>query len=258
MIVTNVNISQQTVDEFKKALDRYADFRSTAEGGNKTYSYCLNRAAKDVAARAAQFTHHADSNELRNLLGMPPLTVRTNKKTGQKSVVRPRARYTADASRILWIRMNRAKKISRRAYSPEDWHKKVKEFVGRTLRSVNFMRSGWLHSFRELSRRVKESSGISNNEAFGRRSIDERGEFAVHEYDPKLGEAFPAHIEGEELVVEIANKAVNHRSKTSWSEGLGKHGRQGLEKAMAFKANDMLTWLEDAHDNGALPRAGFK
>lgn len=248
MVACNVTLNQQDIDDFNRALEVYAGIRVTDVGGNKTFAYALNRTAKDVAYRAAQFTHKADANALRTMLGQSAVSTRVSKKTGKTYAVRGKARPTNDAGAVLARRMTKAGKNLRKRFTHEEWQEIVRKFVGRTLRSVNFMRAGWLHSARELARRVHEPSGISSSEAFGRRSIDERGEFAVHAYDPKLGEVEPSHLEGDVIVVEIANKAVNPRNKTSWSLGLGLHCAKGLERALAFKANDMLKYVEDVAD----------
>lgn len=231
MVVCNANLNRQDVDDFVAAIERYAGVRVSEEGGNRTFAYALNRTAKDVAYRAAQFTYHADKAQVRAMLDQAPK--------------RGKAKHTSAAAAILAARMTRRGKNPRKFYGHADWVEKVRKFAGRTIRSINFMRAGWLHSARTLARKVHESSGISGSEAFGRRQIDERGEFAKHAYDPALGFCDVAHDEGDVIVVEIANHAVNPRNKTSWSLGLGLHGAVGLSKALAYKAADMLKYIED-------------
>jgi hypothetical protein len=251
MVICNVNLNRADTDAFVKALEAYAGVRATAEGGSKTFGYALNRTAKDVAFLAAKHTHRANASQLRTMLGQSQGSVRTSKKTGRQYVVRPKAKATNDAGAVLASRMALRGKNPRFFYTHDAWVEKVRKFVGRTLRSVNFMRSGWLHSARTLARLVKEQSAVSSQEAFGRRSIDERGEFAVNAYDQNLGECYPAHSEGNEIVVEIANKSVNPRNATSWSKGLGLYGAAGLERAMSEKAADMMVYVEDVANQRA-------
>ncbi len=243
----NIEIDQSTVTRFFGALDQYVEYRHEEEG--KGFGYLMNRTAQNVAGWAAHFTHRASDSALRQMLGQPALALRTSKKTGNIYRVKAPARTTNDAGRILAARMRRAGKNPQR-YSAPEWQEKVRKFVGRTLRSTNFMRSGWIRSYRELTMKVHQSAEIDMSAAFGRRNEDERGEFAKHAY-PALGGAFPAQPSPEGVTVEIFNTAVNPRNRTSWTKGLEKYGRIGLERALAFKTDDMLKYLDQELDRRA-------
>src|SRR5579862_7819214 len=58
MFQANVSLDESSLESFIDALVDYASSRNKEHG--KSYEYALNRSAKDVAARAAQFTYHAD------------------------------------------------------------------------------------------------------------------------------------------------------------------------------------------------------
>ena len=243
-LASNVTLNQRDVDEFIRALEGYANYRKT-----KTYHYIINRVAKDVAAWAAHYTHRASDTALRAMLGQPAVQMKFSKRTGTMRRVKSRARHTNDAAAILAARLWKAG-VSPRVYDSAQWHTKVKMFVGRTLASINFMRSGWLPAFKRLQQVVHVSSGISVKAAFGRSKEDERGIYARHAYGP-LGEAIPAREMPYGLAVEIANESVNPRNTTSWSGGLGKYGPIGLEQALSKKAVDMATWVEEQMDKDA-------
>jgi len=240
MFTSNIQLDQRDVDDFCKSLDAYADTRQ-----EKSYHYIINRVGKDVAARAAQFTHHADDAKLRAMFGQPAREM--NPKTGR--LRKGKVKHTNDAGAILAKRMARAGKNAR-SYTSADWHETVRKFVARTLSSINFMRAGWLPAFNTLSLSAKVTSGISRGAAFGRTQIDVR-KFPKNSY-PEIGGAIPARDMGDGTIAcEIWNAAVNPRSKTSWSGGLGKYGVMGLEKALAFKSDDMAQWVEQEQDKRA-------
>lgn len=227
--IANVELDERTVKDFYEALDAYADVRRDS----RDFEYCLNRAAKDVAFRAAQLTHHAAVGDLRSMLGQ-----------GAKGC---KSKATTAAAAILAARMTKAGKNPRKMYDSATWDEKVRKFVGRTLASVNFMRSGWLPAARELQGLVRESSG-SVEKCFGRTEIDERGEFAKHAY-PVIGGVLPARpVSSDNVAVELWNESTNPRSSTTWSKGLGKYGVEGLNAALASKAQDMWEYVAKALD----------
>lgn len=226
----NCVLDDRVTENFYQALDRYADERANQTPA-RSYNYCLNRAAKDVAFRAAQFTHHAAIGDLRSMLG--------------QAARKGKARATGAAGAILAARMARAGKSARKVPAAA-FQELVRKFVGRTLSSVNFMRSGWLPAAKQLQSLVRESSGVSVSAAFGRTTEDERGEFAKHVYG-SIGGVIPARAVGSDtLAVEIWNDSVNPRNATSWGKGLGKYGVQGLEAALADKAADLDNYVEAA------------
>lgn len=241
----NISINEASVRDFFSALDAYVDYRHEEEG--KGFHYCLNRTAQNVAGWAAHYTHRADVNKLRAMLGQPVISGKTASGRPRRRV----ARATPQASRILAIRMTKRGKNPRRiGYTHEQWQEIVRKFVGRTIRSVNFMRAGWLPAYRELTRKMHQAAELDRNAAFGRRQIDERGEFAKHKY-PTIGGCLPAYEASDGLCVEIFNQAVNPRNRTSWSEGLERYGRTGLERALNYKAGDMLLYLQKEMDRKA-------
>jgi hypothetical protein len=128
-------------------------------------------------------------------------------------------------------------------FSSAEWAEKVRVFIANTIRSVNFMRSGWLpaaKAFDKVCAEGKESTLTS----FGRSELDERvSNPKSHDYE--MGNAITAHWQGDTVVAIARNRAVNPRNKTSWSLGLGKYGVKGLQDAIAYKAADMVKWLAD-------------
>lgn len=232
----NVVIDESALRNFFRALDDYADYRVEKDG--KSYHYALNRTAQNVAGWAAHYTHHADYNQLRAMLDQAERKV--SPKTGRPMKVRATA--TTAAGRVLAARMIKAGK-NPRAYDRDKWREKVRLFVGRTLRSINFMRSGWLPAYQELTLRVHQSAEVDRFMAFGRRQVDERGQYGKYAYSD-IGGAAAAHAAYSGLMAELWNRAVNPRNGTSWTQGLGKYGRMGLDRALVFKAHDMYVYIE--------------
>lgn len=219
----NIDFDKRLERDFLNALERYADHRS-----NKSLHYILNRVGKDVAGRAAQFTHRAEKDALRRMLGQ-------GASGGQRGF-----KTTTVAAKILARRIRRS---GHRVPPKGVWEEVVRQFVGRTVASANFMRAGWLSAFKTLQAAARETKDLSPTVAFGRSNEDERGQYAKHHY-PAIGRGVPARETAPDVIVaEIYNMAINHRNRTSWTKGLGYYGVIGLEQAVAFKTRDMLDWL---------------
>lgn len=234
MFTANVEMDEKSVRAFGAALDAYANLRS-----DKEYEYCVNRTAKDVAAWAAHFTHHANRATLEAQLRRVATTRTVTK--GGRPLRAPR--YTYDNSAGAAILAARIIKSGRRPPPQPIWNEKVRYFIAQTLRSINFMRSGWLPAFRKLNGLVHQSSGISSVAAFGRTdpNIPTKKPF------PIIGDAIEAHpVDRSSLLAEIINRAVNPRNKTSWTSGLGKYGPIGLQMALEYKTGDMLDYMKQA------------
>lgn len=219
MFTSICEIDPRSIEEFSRALDEYADYRHSKAGGSRGYDYALNRVAKDVAFKAGQYLIRADKNMLKTMLSDP-----------------------AVASRLLSARFTRAGK---KRPGGADWKELVAYFVSHTPKTASFMASGWLPAARKLMALVKESSGVSVSQAFGR-SDDQIP--TKKPYPKQMGGCEPAHNVGEGLAVEIFNSSVNPRNPKSWSKGLGKYGVAALEWALEVKAMDMMNWLEQEHE----------
>lgn len=212
----SIQFDERTLREFGDALEQYIGVR----GDSKGWEYCINRALKDVAYLAASYTHRADYGRLKTLL--------SDRKT---------------AARILAARFAAAGK---RPPKQPTWNQLVTYFIGQTLRSVNFMRAGWLPAARTLDARVRESAGVSRAVAFGRSdpNIPTKNSY------PQIGEAIPAFRTVGGFIGEIANQSINPRNRTSgWA--LAKYGGDGLDQAMVAKTADLLKYVEEASDRQA-------
>lgn len=217
MSAANFQIDPTTVRNFTTALQLYANERAN----NRSFEYCINRAAKDVCYRAAQYTHRANKEALREIL--------SNKQR---------------AARVLRSRIVRKGKQPPKGAA---WTEMLSYFMKHTLKTVNFMRAGWLPAAKKFEAVVRESPGVSRAIAFGRADPNIPTKNAY----PEIGEGILASQRIEGIVAEIANRSVNPRNPTSWTAGLGKHGPIGLQRALAFKARDLLHFVDLAHDKRA-------
>lgn len=215
-IVANIVLDERSLTDFGNALEAYCGVR----GDTKSWEYCIDRAAKDVAYWAAHYTRRADRAALRELL--------SDRKV---------------AARILAIRFARAGK---RPPKQPTWDALVKYFIAQTIKSVNFMRAGWLPAARTLEASVRESPGISKTLAFGRTDPN----IPTKNFYGQIGEAIPAHRTAEGFICEIANQSVNPRNRTS-AAALMRYGGAGLDAALATKAADLMRYVEQASESAA-------
>lgn len=218
MSAVNFKIDQGKIAAFQAALNAYADTRR-----DKGYHYCVNRTAKDVAYRAASFTHRANKSALKQMLS-----------TYDK------------ASSVLAGRI-RKKGGNPRAVPPAKWKEMVLYLKNHTVKTVNFMRSGWLPAAKKFESLVRESAGIGKQEAFGRTdpNIPTKNAYG------SIGDGTPARDVVNGMFAELTNRSVNPRNRTSWTGGLGKYGVMGLTKAIEFKTRDLLKYITDEHNRRA-------
>ena len=110
----------------------------------------------------------------------------------------------------------------------------LRAFKKNLLRSVNFMRSGWIPAIKVLKLLVHESSermeGMGGKEGWGG--------------------SVPAHNVGKAIEGEIFNQSIAKMSPTS-SQALDQYGTPALNAAIVEKTKDMEIYITRKHDERA-------
>jgi hypothetical protein len=217
-------------------LDRALEFYAAATG--KDMEDVCNRTSMNVAYRSAQLTVKADRAKLMTMLGQ---SAKGKAKKGGS-----RFKVTTAASAILAKRM---RKGGAKTLPPQPtWDLLVAAFIKKTITSIAFIKSGWLPAAKVFERLYRGPRGInvSKSEAFGRTDPDIS---TVNPY-PQIGEGIGARAVGGVITAELANQSVNPRNKTSeWA--LEHFGGSGLDKAIAFVAQDMTDYAQERMDKQA-------
>lgn len=216
------------VEEFQRVAE--AILRTSS----RTYPKFLNGQALRVASNAIQATDKADRVAIERQMGVVGRkeTLRGANSGGKKGWVRISKRELIDNSFAARIINARKKAMG----VPLIWGKELsdaaRKMVAAKVRSVAFIRSGWIPAVRALSKEVYTRG------AFLARDAKQVGA-------PK-GYAIPARVTISGLVtVEIGNTALLHQSKfNAW------HGRKGdpipvavkgLQAGMNAATRDMAT-----------------
>ncbi|MGH2361058.1 MAG: hypothetical protein ACRDGM_11045, partial [bacterium] len=114
---------------------------------------------------------------------------------------------------------------------------KVRSMVKSILKSIAFMKAGWLPAYLKLKRKQIEAT-IAASQAFGGRDR------------PGYGDATPAHTVSDGWEGAIENASVNPMDSGSWP-ALEKYGGEGLARAVYLVRNDMEEYLQREHDKAA-------
>lgn len=182
-----------------RGLDRA--LRTYQKATKKDMPDVVNRAAMNVAFRAAQFTPQANKESIRKLIGV-------------------RNPYAL----TVWDLKRRGKRIPKR----DKLEAAVNRFIAAKLRTVAFIRAGWIPAAKKLQKVVKG----------GRPKIS----LSKIRRLPGKGDAVIAR-ETLNTFSEVINKSTS-KSPTSAS-ALFRYGQDGLNKAVSFVTKDMLDYATE-------------
>jgi hypothetical protein len=191
----------------------------------RTYPQFINGQSLAVASQATKLTEKADANRIAyEMAGNVRTKIRVSKMTGRKKAVRQYDVMEGSlAARIINAR------LVERGEKPifgRELVKAARKMIGAKLRSVSFIRSGWIYAVRTLSAAVGYSAG------------SQAGNTARMMGQPK-GYARPARTAISSMVTcEIANTALIEEGRTPMPVALN-----GLEAALRFVARDMMAHL---------------
>ena len=189
--------------EFNAALKQYVALTS------KTLAQSLNHKAGNIAFRAYSATPKANKGKLAAELGAS-YTEKTTRKGKLRKTLQLKSLSAARA-----ILVHRLKKSGKLAGSNID-EARVRKFVGATLRSVGFYRSGWIPAIKRLA----------------------RGAFFEKKSGRPLGSVRPAS-EGFRPVVEIENNATPKENRSVVESFMV----DALRKAFADETADIEQYL---------------
>ena len=161
--------------EFNAALNEYMQF------AKKAPSEILNAKCYYIARQCTFTTKAADKNEIRSELNAP-------------------SRTNSDVSLAVILTQKKAIEKNGSGYSGNALKKAVKRFISARIRSVNFLRSGWLPAIRILDNALKRG-----DITFAKR-YSPRQNNAVKQYGADKGSATWARINMPRTFAEIENK----------------------------------------------------
>lgn len=207
MISASVN-----TDAINRALGLYAQAMK-----HKTQPYIVNRMLRNVAAHAVRLTGKADAAKIAHLLGQTATGIKFNKKTGK--VQKRKTRIISENSMAYRIVRAREAKRGGVKMGTDEAMDKARKLIAARVGAVNFMRSGWVPAFRDLSKLTRGSKAPMID-----KSVRVKG-------SGDKGYAKPANIGQAVTVGEIGNSA---QGAAAWPGG-----RAGLQAAVNHVAADM-------------------
>lgn len=182
---------------------------------SRTVPQALNNKAYFVARKALWVTHKADANKIRSELTTVSITTTETGYTYESTL----------AERIIWARAKReGLKLNRDQVATA-----AKALVGARLRSVAFIKSGWIPSIRKLEGLVKDRKGAAGSDREAR------------QYGADKGQCIPAVEGGNNPVATIINSA---KAKGDDDSALEKHGGKGLDLAFYDETQSMIEYIE--------------
>jgi len=195
----------------------------------------INRKAFFIARGACRLTPKADKAQIKTTLGRI-----IKKKTGARTLVLAKA---ADRDMSLAEAIIRARFY--RAGLPQPSKEKIGELIegliNSRMRSIAFLKSGWLPAIRSLDALVSNKRGAP--------ALDKA---AVQVGQPKGGAT--AAKEGWRVSATIYNAAQSRHDKR---QALFNYARPALEEAVQNEVASMVKWMEERL-RGDAHRAGIK
>ena len=192
----------------------------------------LNGQAFKVAIEALRHTHHASKSKVERELGQVATKVRlsTSRKTGAKSF-RSAGRVVQDDSLASRILVKRFRETGSWGVKGGDMAKRAINLIAARVKSINFIRAGWIGAIRKLEPALKRRPRVSRTR-----------EARVH--GVLKGGAIPA-VNGLTSFVEIFNTALTPRVKEPSKAGKPLPVAQaGLQRAFTLAAMDMQQEFE--------------
>lgn len=192
----------------------------------------MNGQAFKVAIEAMRLTDRANRAQVERELGQVATKVRlsTSRKTGAKSF-KSAGRIVEEDSLAARILGKRFKDTGSWGVRGSDMAKRVLNLIAARVRSINFIRAGWIGAIRRLDAVVRRKPRVS-------RSRD------VKTYGVLKGGALPA-ADGVACAVEIFNTALSPRVKEPSKKGNPMPVAEiGLIRAFAAATADMRQEFE--------------
>lgn len=182
----------------------------------------VNGQALAVASRAIKLTKKADRRKIEKQLGQLARTTKTSR-TGKTRTTGRIIRKDSLAERILLKRFNESGTWSAQGSTLEE---RAANFIARRVRSISYIRSGWIPAVKLLSTLVKQKprgSSVSSSQvsAFGRPN----------------GKAVPAKANLGLIEATIENSVPALAPTTN------KDAVSGLSEALKVSARDMIETL---------------
>jgi len=206
--------------EFDAALN------AVAQGSRRTFAEVVNGQALALAFRAIKRTKAADATKVAWRLGQIGTKIVVDKKTGKR---KKGARIYSQEQNSLAARIVNARRLEK---GQQTLHGKAlvaaaRDFIIASVRSVKYIRSGWLPAVRILKlAQAKIQSSVGVTMADGGKIIGR-----------EKGTAFPASsVSGPSASAEIVNRAGVIDDKHNSPESIA---IAGLQAAMAESVEDM-------------------
>lgn len=155
----NATIIAPSSAEFRNVLETYA------KGSTKAFNDSLLSRLRDIIIKAYMYTRMADRAKIEQTLGVVGYTISTSKKTGK--LRRRKA--------ILDLRFSLAELIIQKRHRfgsgtglnmpRAQAREKARKMIAAIVRTIGFIRSGWIPAMRALDRKVKEGRSITPDRA---------------------------------------------------------------------------------------------
>ena len=228
----NFEIDRRDLAELESAAQRYvAATQHTAE-------YTVNKVLQNIAGWSAHYTRKADYDQLRAEM---ELTYRTTyKKDPSRQLKVPKLDTSAAALRNTVAAARHAARL-RLAGKPippaAEFYRGVARMIAKTLRSIAFMKSGWLPAFQAL-RRSQVAAALNESSAFGGRQR------------PGYGGYVRAALTSTGVSGEIFNTSINPHNHTS-EAALLTYGGMGMDAAITEVTGKFNQWADEDFDKNA-------
>jgi len=200
---------------------------------SRTVAVALNTKAMFVARNAALVTFKTPKEKIGTELGRvirTPHTTRTGRTVMRRSIELTMGRSNEAPLAALILNMRRGKEGKAGLYGKE-MAKAIRALLATRLRSIAFIKSGWLTAVRVLVNAGASRTGQPGSDS------------AVRQYGQPKGDAVPANEAMQQQFATITNNAVGRDVKSN--AALEKVGGPGLTAAFEMEAASMEKYLED-------------
>lgn len=219
--------------EFQATLKQYAKIN------RRTFKEITDSKALFIARGALWNTKKASKEGVKRELLELAYTLKTSASGRTRKYLKQSASRNAPVAALL-INWKRGRRGEPGLYG-DAMKKAVKNFLASRLRSIAFLKSGWIPAIRILNPLVKSKSGA--------KPIDR----TVKQYGKDKGTALPAR-EGSKPKTIIENSAS---AKDDKKDALFLYGEPALKRAFADETQSMLTYMADKL-KGAAREAGIR
>lgn len=211
--------------KFDRALTEYLKYTS------RTLVQALNTKGYYIARRALFVTAKVNPARIKAELGR---FVFTRKETASGRISRRRtlelapSRVNPEVSLAEMILIARYRKKGGWPKNRREMDKRIRDLVAARLRSVAFIKSGWLPAIRALAPVADRSGPIPLDNA-------------ARQYGAAKGRAIPAGESADVMVTTIENSALGRPEE---KQGLQVYGARGLQQAFDHEAASMIEYIE--------------